>query len=75
MPVATIDGLEVYYETHGSGPPLLMFAPGGFDATIDKWLTTRARKKINALKKLSGECRLIVYDRRESGRSAGREGR
>ena len=72
MAVAKIDGLEVYYETHGSGPPLLMFAPGGFDATIDKWLTTRAWKEINALEALSPELTLIVYDRRESGRSAGR---
>lgn len=72
MPVALIDDLEVYYETLGSGPPLLMFAPGGFDATIDKWLTTVAWKEMNALEELSSEHTLIVYDRRESGRSAGR---
>ncbi len=72
MPVAMIDDLEVYYETHGSGPPLLMFAPGGFDATIDKWLTTTAWKEMNALEALSSEHTLILYDRRESGRSAGR---
>ena len=23
MPVAVIDGIETYYETHGEGPPLL----------------------------------------------------
>jgi hypothetical protein len=32
MPTATIDHLEVSYVTRGSGPALLMLAPGGFDA-------------------------------------------
>lgn len=72
MPVATIDGLEVYYETVGSGPPLLMFAPGGFDSTVEKWRTTKAWKDADGLETLSSELTLIVYDRRESGRSAGR---
>lgn len=72
MPIATIDGLDVYCETHGSGSPLLMFAPGGFDATIDKWLGANAWKEMNALEALSAHHTLIVYDRRESGRSGGR---
>ncbi len=71
MPVATVDGLEVNYETRGSGPPLLMIAPGGFDASMDKWLTTAAWKEVNALEKLSSEFRVIVYDRREAGKSGG----
>lgn len=71
MPTALVDGLEVYYEVRGSGPPLLMFAPGGFDATIDKWLTTTAWKSADALARLSSHFQLIVYDRRESGRSGG----
>ncbi len=72
MPVAIVDGLEVYYETRGSGTPLLMMAPGGFDATIEKWSATNAWKGINALEKLSSEFQIIVYDRREAGRSGGR---
>lgn len=72
MPVTMVDGLEVNYETRGLGAPLLMMAPGGFDATIDKWLTTNAWKGINALEKLASEYQVIVYDRRESGRSGGR---
>ena len=72
MPVARVDGLEVYYETRGAGAPLLMLAPGGFDATIDKWLTTNAWKGMNALEQLSSEFQVIVYDRRESGKSGGR---
>src|SRR5438067_1246791 len=69
MPVAEIDGLEVYYETRGSGAPLLMLAPGGFDSTIDKWLNATAWKEIDALDKLSSEFQIIAYDRRESARS------
>lgn len=72
MPTATVDGLEVHYETRGSGAPLLMLAPGGFDASMDKWLTTTAWKETNALEKLSSEFRVIVYDRREAGKSGGR---
>ncbi len=72
MPVTIVDGIEVFYERRGSGAPILMFAPGGFDATIDKWLSASAWKGINALDALSTEHTLIVYDRRESGQSGGR---
>lgn len=72
MAVAMVDGLEVYYETRGSGAPLLMLAPGGFDASIDKWQTTNAWKGIDALEKLASEFQVIVYDRREAGRSGGK---
>jgi hypothetical protein len=34
MPTATIEGLEVSYVSRGSGPALLLLAPGGFDATM-----------------------------------------
>jgi pimeloyl-ACP methyl ester carboxylesterase len=72
MPTAVIDGLEVYYETKGSGSPLLMFAPGGFDATIDKWREATAWKGLDALGTLAAEHQVIAYDRRECGRSSGR---
>jgi pimeloyl-ACP methyl ester carboxylesterase len=72
MSIATIDGLEVRYETFGSGAPLLMFAPGGFDATIEKWRTASAWTGIDALDALGSQLTLIAYDRRESGQSGGR---
>jgi pimeloyl-ACP methyl ester carboxylesterase len=72
MPTVVIDELEVYYETKGSGSPLLMFAPGGFDATIDKWVGASAWTGINALDALAAEHTVVVYDRREVGRSGGR---
>ncbi|MGH7817029.1 MAG: alpha/beta fold hydrolase [Candidatus Binatia bacterium] len=72
MPTAILDGIETYYETHGSGSPLLMCAPGGFDATIDKWRVASAWTGIDAIKVLAAEHTVIVYDRRECGRSGGR---
>jgi pimeloyl-ACP methyl ester carboxylesterase len=72
MPAAMIDGLETYFETYGSGPPLLMLAPGGFDASIDKWRVASAWQGIDAVRALSQQVTVILYDRRESGRSGGR---
>jgi pimeloyl-ACP methyl ester carboxylesterase len=56
----------------GSGSPILMCAPGGFDATIDKWRVASAWTGIDALEALAAEHTVIVYDRRECGRSGGR---
>lgn len=72
MPTAIVDGLEVFYETYGSGAPLLMFAPGGFDATIEKWRAASAWTGIDALAALAASFTVIAYDRRESGQSGGR---
>ena len=72
MPSATLDGIETYYETYGSGTPILMCAPGGFDATIEKWRVASAWTGIDALQALAAEHRVIVYDRRECGQSGGR---
>jgi pimeloyl-ACP methyl ester carboxylesterase len=72
MPTANIDGIETYYETHGSGSPILMCAPGGFDATADKWRTASAWTGIDAIAALAAEHLVVLYDRRECGRSGGR---
>ena len=72
MPIATVDGIDTYYETHGSGSPILMCAPGGFDATIDKWRVASAWTGMDAIEAFATEHTVIVYDRRECGRSGGR---
>src|SRR5687767_9872700 len=72
MSTATIDGLEVRYELFGSGTPLLLLAPGGFDATIEKWRAASAWTGIDALDALAMRFQVIAYDRRESGQSGGR---
>lgn len=56
----------------GSGPPLLMYSPAGFDATLDKWKTQGVYAKIKLLDHLPKKYSCIVFDRRETGQSGGR---
>jgi pimeloyl-ACP methyl ester carboxylesterase len=72
MTTATIDGIATRYEVLGSGPPLLMYAPGGFDATVEKWSTQGIYAKIKLLDHLPTKYTCIVFDRRECGQSGGR---
>jgi len=69
---ATIDGIITSYDVIGSGPPLLMMSPGGFDATIEKWRTQGVYTRLKLLDSLPARYTCIVYDRRESGESGGR---
>jgi pimeloyl-ACP methyl ester carboxylesterase len=72
MPVANIDGIPTRYEVVGEGPPLLMFSPGGFDATLEKWTTLGVYGKTRMFDALSRRYTCIVFDRRETGQSGGR---
>ena len=72
MPTAVIDGITTRYDVLGSGPPLLLLSPGGFDATIEKWRTQGVYTRLKLLDHLPGQYTCIVYDRRESGESGGR---
>ena len=72
MPSAIIDGIATRYEVTGSGPPLLMYAPAGFDATLDKWVTQGVYAKIKLLDHLPKKFTCVTFDRRECGQSGGR---
>jgi pimeloyl-ACP methyl ester carboxylesterase len=72
MAMVIIDGIRTRYEVMGSGPPLLMYAPGGFDATIEKWTTQGVYAKTKFLDHLPKRYTCIVFDRRECGQSGGR---
>ena len=72
MPNAIIDGIATRYELVGSGPPLLMYAPAGFDASLDKWTTQGVYAKIKLLDHLPKTYSCILFDRRECGSSGGR---
>jgi len=72
MPTATIDGIATRYEVVGSGPPLLMFSPGGFDGTLDKWSTLGVYGRIKLMDHLPKQYSCITFDRRETGQSGGR---
>ena len=72
MATAIIDGVTTRYEVMGSGPPLLMYAPAGFDATLEKWSTQGVYAKIKLLDHLPKQYTCVVFDRRECGQSGGR---
>ena len=75
MATATLDGIDVHYESFGpdDGTPVVMCAPGGFDSTIAKWRTAGVWPEANPLEALpDAGYRAVAYDRRESGESGGR---
>jgi pimeloyl-ACP methyl ester carboxylesterase len=59
MPKINRDGVEIYYEVHGSGPPLLL--THGFSSTSAMW-----QGQIEALSKRH---RLVLWDMRGHGQS------
>ena len=72
MANVTIDGIDTYYEVIGSGPPLLMCAPGGFDADVEKWRTQGIYSQVKFLDNLSKHYTCIAFDRRDTGKTSGR---
>jgi pimeloyl-ACP methyl ester carboxylesterase len=72
MATAIIDGIVTRYEVTGAGPPLLMYAPGGFNAVIETWTTQGVYAKIKLLDHLPKHYTCITFDRRECGQSGGR---
>lgn len=72
MPVTTIGGIATRYEVTGSGPPLLMFSPGGFGAELRNWTSLGIYQRLRLLGHLPERCTCILFDRRESGQSGGR---
>jgi pimeloyl-ACP methyl ester carboxylesterase len=76
MPSVDIDGIATRYEIRGpelgSAPPILMYAPGGFNATVEAWSTLGIYAKIKLLDHLPQKFTCILFDRRECGQSGGR---
>jgi pimeloyl-ACP methyl ester carboxylesterase len=72
LAIVVIDGITTRYELVGSGPPLLMYSPAGFDATLEKWTTQGIYARIKILDHLTKRFSCIVFDRRECGQSGGR---
>jgi pimeloyl-ACP methyl ester carboxylesterase len=59
MPKIERDGVKIYYEVHGSGPPLIL--THGYSSTSDMW-----RGQIEALSK---HHKLVLWDMRGHGQS------
>jgi pimeloyl-ACP methyl ester carboxylesterase len=72
MPIEIVDGIETRYEVAGSGPPLLMFSPGGFNGALENWRAFGIYKRLNLLDHLTRHYTCITFDKRESGQSGGR---
>ena len=80
MPTATCDGIETRYEVTGSGPPLLLFSPGGFNATVENWTSFGIYARLDLLDAPGGalhlhrlrQARVGPLRRPASSRSAGR---
>ena len=69
---AVIDGIVTRYAVAGSGPPLLMFSPGGFGASMDSWEKHGLYHRTRMLAQLRERFSCITFDKRESGESGGR---
>ena len=54
--------LSIYYETQGSGFPLLLFPPGGMNATMDWW----GQSAFNPMEIFSREFWTITLDQRRA---------
>jgi len=72
MAFVEIDGIRTRYEVSGSGPPLLLFSPGGFNAVVEQWSGLGVYAKVKPLEWLSEHYTCIAFDRRECGQSGGR---
>lgn len=72
MPTVNIGGIPTRYEMLGSGPPLLMFSPGGFNSSLENWSVMGVYRRLRLLDHLPEHYTCIMFDRRESGRSGGR---
>ncbi len=72
MAFANIDGIGTHYQVAGKGPPLLLLAPLGDNASMPQRRLDRIWHGFKPTERLTRDFQLITYDRRESGNSGGR---
>ncbi|MBV8132390.1 MAG: alpha/beta hydrolase [Alphaproteobacteria bacterium] len=74
MPTFNIPDGEIYYEVHGSGFPLMIFAPGGLRSELDFWRRSPANPLASAvwmdpMAVLGTKYQVVAMDQRNAGRS------
>jgi pimeloyl-ACP methyl ester carboxylesterase len=74
MPTLNIRDGEIYYEVHGSGFPLMIFAPGGLRSELAFWRHSPSNPSAPAvwmdpMAVLSSKFRVVAMDQRNAGRS------
>ncbi|HEX5660900.1 MAG TPA: alpha/beta hydrolase [Polyangiales bacterium] len=65
MPTFERDGTSIYYEVHGEGFPLLLFAPGSVGSAISVW----SRAAYDPIREFAADFRVIALDQRNAGQS------
>jgi pimeloyl-ACP methyl ester carboxylesterase len=65
MPILERGDASIYYEEYGDGFPVLLFAAGSLQSTIDAW----HRGRWDPTKELVPEFHVIAMDQRNAGRS------
>jgi pimeloyl-ACP methyl ester carboxylesterase len=65
MPTLTRGDTTIHYELHGSGYPVLLFAPGGMRSSIKWW----EKAPFHPVRELAGQHSLIAMDQRNAGHS------
>lgn len=74
MPILDIRDGEIYYEVHGSGFPLMIFAPGGLRSELAFWRHSPSNPSAPAvwmdpMAVLGEKYRVAAMDQRNAGRS------
>jgi len=74
MPILNIRDGEIYYEVHGSGFPLMIFAPGGLRSELAFWRHSPSNPSAPAvwmdpMVVLAKRYRVVAMDQRNAGRS------
>lgn len=65
MPFFERENVKLYYEEHGDGFPLLLFAPGGLRSAIPTWQKT----PFHPVEEFQSDFRVIAMDQRNAGQS------
>lgn len=76
MPMCKRRDATIHYEEHGSGFPLLIFAPGGLRSELAYWHRSPSNPSaappwMNPMTELAGRFRVVAMDQRNAGRSVG----
>jgi pimeloyl-ACP methyl ester carboxylesterase len=66
MPCFSCSQIRIQYEVHGTGYPVLLFAPGGMRSSMDFW----QRTPFNPVLELADRFRVIAMDQRNAGASS-----
>jgi pimeloyl-ACP methyl ester carboxylesterase len=77
MPTLKRPDAEIYYEVHGTGFPLLLFAPGGLRSQLAHWRAspadpTQPAAWMDPMTALADRFTVVGMDQRNAGRSRGK---